>query len=208
MKFETQKNNYFDKTRDICITSGSKSLTILYAGNLDLYWAIKDHSLEPSMDKISIDFEITKENYLVYLEFEKLFENIKNINIFDDEEINEYERKRSKHSYYSELFDGEKITWYSDETNKKVANYVEIRKCEDSFKLSFHTQDYIEGYERDSEHFDSIAIRFRNSGSRYDPFNILFMKMYKELQELDDVYDEGHQIHIEEYLYTLKLKNK
>ena len=42
-----------------------------------------------------------------------------------------------------------------------------------------------------------ITVRFRNSGSRYDPFNIIFMKLYQGLCALDYEY---HQIHIEEYL--------
>ena len=29
-----------------------------------------------------------------------------------------------------------------------------------------------------------ISIRFRNSGSRYRPFNLIFMRMFNELQNL------------------------
>ena len=50
-----------------------------------------------------------------------------------------------------------------------------------------------------------ITVRFRNSGSRYDPFNIIFMKLYQGLYELDYEY---HQIHIEEYLLDSKIKRR
>ena len=50
-----------------------------------------------------------------------------------------------------------------------------------------------------------ITIRFRNSGSRYDPFNIIFMRLYQGLCNLDYEY---HQIHIEEYLQESKIKKK
>ena len=62
-------------------------------------------------------------------------------------------------------------------------------------------KDNIEGYDRDFASLYYIPIRFRNSGSRYDPFNIIFMRMYERLKKIDDVNDYGHQIHMEEYLY-------
>ena len=46
-----------------------------------------------------------------------------------------------------------------------------------------------------------ICIRFRNSGSTYDPFNIIFMRMFNKLQEYIPEY---HQIHIEEMNYSKK----
>jgi hypothetical protein len=49
----------------------------------------------------------------------------------------------------------------------------------------------------------TLTIRFRNSGSTYDPFNIVFMKMYQRLQEYNPDY---HQIHIEETIYQKTLK--
>lgn len=61
-----------------------------------------------------------------------------------------------------------------------------------------------EGYDNEYLLDGLISIRFRNSGSRYAPFNRLFMKMFNKLQFLDDVNDYGHQIHIEEYLYNNK----
>ena len=53
-----------------------------------------------------------------------------------------------------------------------------------------------------------MGIRFRNSGSRYDPFNIVFMRMFLKLQQVDDINDFGHQIHIEEFLYQKRLLKK
>ena len=51
-----------------------------------------------------------------------------------------------------------------------------------------------------------MGIRISNSGSRYAPFNIVFMRMFTKLQDIDDINDYGHQIHIEEYLYNQKVK--
>ena len=45
-------------------------------------------------------------------------------------------------------------------------------------------------------------VRIRTSGSAYNYFYAPFMMLFKELKELD----LDDQIHIEEYLYTKKLK--
>ena len=84
-------------------------------------------------------------------------------------------------------------------------------KAKDHFVIVFNIQEYIEGYDRDFASLYYIPIRFRNSGSRYDPFNIIFMRMYEKLKKINDVNEYGHQIHIEEYLYEQeqqKIKSK
>jgi len=188
-----------------------KQFDISYGGNFDLYWKIRSHN-----ESDHHNFIITKENYEVYRLFADLFNDIENIEIFDEnclpfyiqtkEEI-EYEKKKYRlfnHSNYNELFDKENnaITWYSDETNHEVANILKIKKEEDSFVLDFYIQPCIDGYDRDFNTPKYIPIRFRNSGSSYDPFNIVFMRMYRKMKQIDDVNDYGHQIHIEEYLFN------
>ena len=104
----------------------------------------------------------------------------------------------------SQFKDKKTITWYSDETARAVANYVTVTKQDESFKLEFQTQPYIAGYDEEMNSCGTIVIRFRNSGSRYNPFNIIFMRMYNNMQEVEDSHEIGHQIHIEEYLYENK----
>ena len=199
-----------------------KQFNISFGGNGDLYWTI--HSKNTNDDN---NFIITKENYEVYRLFEELFDDIENIRIFYEEYIPfyleteeekqeyiknqkdeiEYEKNKYRlfnHSNYNELFDKENntITWYSDETNRKVANILKIKKENETFKLEFYIQPYIGDYDRDFNSLNYITIRFRNSGSSYDPFNIVFMRMYKKMKQIDDVNEYGHQIHIEEYLFN------
>jgi len=92
------------------------------------------------------------------------------------------------------------IEWYSDELPIDIASKLTIKKEEETFKVLF---------EKSKKAWDGIfitySIRFRNSGSRYNPFNINFMQMYNELKEYDPNY---HQIHIEEYLYKQKVLKK
>ena len=208
----------------ICLEEDNKSLIISYQGNLDLYWTLHNNNGNINKDNT---FIITKENYALFQLFDKLYSNIANIELFDEEElplylkskddIDEYlkhheeEKRRYKEynmSHYNDLFNPKKkkITWYSDETSSKVSNYLEIIKEEEQYRVVFNTQKHIEGYDRDFKSDYSIPIRFRNSGSRYDPFNCIFMKMYNKMDELDDVNDIGHQIQIEEYVYQKKRK--
>lgn len=221
MKVVLKTNEY--GTKDIHLIEENKTLSIVFAGTGDLHWIIKNNKTDKDEEYSYDSFEITKENYQVYSLFEKLFYDIKNINIFDkecefppyvetDEEKKYYleEQELEKKGYrmfnmahYNDLYNDEEkiITWVSDETGFEVANKVLIHKLENRFLIEFKTQPYVEGYERENNFLGIMGIRFRNSGSRYNPFNIVFMRMFRKMQNIDDINDYGHQIHMEEYLY-------
>ena len=195
MKLTKEKNEFGTQ---INLKGEDSNLLISFGGTGDLYWTIKSNDVE-KQNTISI----TKENFGLYKLFDQLYEDIKNINLYEDREVDDENYRVYNYANYNELFDGESktITWYSDETAHKVANYVTIKKEDESFNISFHTQQDIEGYEEDSKSDFHIAIRFRNSGSSYYPFNVVFMEMYNKLVDLEDTNEYGHQIHMEEYLY-------
>ena len=206
MKIIKQRDEYLN----ICFEENDKKLEILFGGNGDLYWIIRS-----KVEANNHSFIITKENYEVYELFNKLFFDIENINIFDKDYTNadkDYYRETNHHNY-NELYskDSNEITWYSDETNYEVANILKIKKVTDSFVINFYTQENKNEYDKDFNSPHHIVIRFRNSGSRYKPFNVIFMRMYNDMNNITDINDEGHQMHIEEYLYNnnynRKLKN-
>lgn len=193
-EIERYKNGYGYDTFVIKTIEGS--FEILFAPNGDLYWKYlsEKNVLE---DKEEQELTITKENYLIYKLFYNLYESIKNNKIYYGEE-NYLEVKERE----NKIFKNDIIEWYSDELPIEITSKLTIKKEEETFKVIFEkskkSQDGI---------FITYSIRFRNSGSRYDPFNICFMRMYNELKEYDLNY---HQIHIEEYLYkqkTLKKEN-
>lgn len=173
-------------------------------------------------------FTITKENYFIYSLFEELYDDIKESRIFipDDNQSSKIEideesnfdflnymteekskilnESHKKSESYQFLFDGETIEWHSDDDSYDRADRVIIKKVDDTFVLEFIRPKITEntfvlrtaGY---------IGVRFRNSGSRYDPYNIIFMRMFNKLQEYDPEY---HQMHIEEISYQRKLTLK
>ena len=192
----TKETNEFGT--QVNLKGEDSNLLISFGGTGDLYWKLSSDDI----NKIN-SITITKENYDLYRLFEQLYTDIKDINLYSEFEIEKDLYRKYNYSNYNELFDEDNktITWYSDETAHKVANYVTIQKEDESFKVSFNTQQDIDGYEEDSKSDFHVAIRFRNSGSSYYPFNVVFMAMYNKLVDLEDVHTFGHQIHMEEYLY-------
>lgn len=81
MKVVLKDSEY--KTKDIYLIDKNKTLLIMFAGTGDLHWIIKNDNCMES-EKYSYDyFDITKENFAIYSLFDKLLEDIQNINIFD-----------------------------------------------------------------------------------------------------------------------------
>lgn len=190
------------KTYIINFLNNHQIINIYFGGNLDLYWSYHDN--EPfNFDSINTrkSFEVTKENYFLYSLFDQLYNDIEGCNIYSNNQeniVNEFKEQQKvyrKRSFeYYKLFNNNAIKWLSDEAPEENANSFTITKSEDSFIITF-----IQKYNM----FTHYAVRISNSGSRYDPFNIIFMRMFNQLQKYDDKY---HQIHIEEYMYQKKIK--
>lgn len=178
------------------IKTNEGSFEILFAPNFDLYWRYVSETnvLE---DKQVQELTITKENYFLYELFYKLYESIKNKKIcYSDDKEDCFDAKYIPNN----LFHDDVIEWYSDELPVDIASKLTIKKEDETFKVLFEkSKEFQDGI------FLTYSIRFRNSGSRYNPFNICFMKMYNSLKEYDP---NNHQIHMEEYLYKQKTLKK
>lgn len=180
------------------------TFTIIFAGNLDLYWNCDSNNvLEDAIEK---EFLITKENYFLYSLFEKLYECIENYNfedIFLDEDdafLKSFqENLMAQDSNNAEkLFSNGVVDYHSDDYPYDEASTFKIEKLEDEYKLTFKKG-------KTNGDFITYAVRITNSGSRYPYFNMLFMNVYNKLKNYESEY---HQIHIEEYLYELKRTRK
>lgn len=202
-------NPQFENTYNYELRDNDKSMILSFQGNLDFYMSAI--SYKDNRDK-KISFTITKENYAIYSLFDELFRDIEECNIFsvdetrlefmdDEDEIKEYyeriERMNSdlkNYSAYKRLIKRNLITWKSDDRDYGEPDFVKIYRAEDAFYITFVRQS-------EELHMGTV-VRFRNSGSSYDPFNIPFMKFFNKLQEYDPEY---HQIHIEEVILQKKL---
>ena len=198
-----ESNNYDGIGREIVFKEEDKIFILSFARNLDLYFSF--------FSKNDQSFEITKENNYIYICFLKLYDDIKNNNLYEvdsfdlkdartkedieciyeqNKEMNEYAKR---HSHYDELFHNDMITWNSDDNDGYIKNAgtVTIKKENDKFILSFSDR--------------VTSVRFRNSGSYYAPYNILFMEMFNRLMKYDK---DDNQIHIEESLHKQKVRKK
>lgn len=191
-----------------------------------------DRTLDTLYDEVYNSFVITKENYHIYTLFKKLVEDIKLPRVYEplkreqldeedlpdpeieeildelnhgkseEERCNEWNQELKNSNRYQKLYDGENIRWHSDDDCYEVADRVMITELDDSILLEFYRPETTFG----TIGFrmpGTVTIRFRNSGSTYDPLNIVFMKMYQKLQEYNPDY---HQVHFEEITYQKTLK--
>ena len=205
MKIIRKYDDYLKKY-DYLFEEGNSTLLIRYGNNLDLFFVLHSNGIDIKSNNC---FNITKEKTYIYNLFEKLYSDIENINLFDnitEDEKDDY--RLFDKANYNKLYNPytNTITWVSDETAFEVANYFKIIKEDEKFKLEFFTKPPIKGYDIDCYTKYIIPVRLRNSGSRYYPFNQIFMNLYIELQKYNPDY---HQITIEEYNENIKrLVNK
>lgn len=197
-KVETEKGyNFYIKVDE-------GILVITFAGNLDLYWDFKcDNLLDESDNK---SFIIKKDNFFLYNLIDELYNSIKNYdfgNFFykNDEEYKERFRKglidRDKRNN-ERLLKNDMVDYHSDDGEYDVVSSFQIKPLDEEYEITFNKGNAMDLY-------PTFAVRISNSGSRYEYFNILFMKMYNELIKYEP---ENHQIHIEEYIYQLKRTKK
>lgn len=203
MKFKKIYNDHVN-CFDIELRDKEKILRIIYAGNLDLYLILSNGEVLENENK-TISFNITKEDYEIYSIFDSLYKETIEGNVFDNEEeynFNDYHFNYKESYAYERLVKDNKITWISDngpiDSEDKFIFYPED---ENSYRFDFIRNDKPTDF--GFKNALGISVRIRNSGSNYNPFNCIFMRMFQKLQEVDNDY---HQIHFEELEYKRLLK--
>jgi hypothetical protein len=191
-RIQNSMGNFYDYS----LIDGDKELRIFFARNYDLFFILDNHTLL-SNENIEMDFNITKEDYDLYLIFDKAYNRFvtsKNNNL----------NYSFLHDFYQLVDEDNNINWISDEGPVDIEDKLVISKEEDSFRLRFIRSDKNYDYNN-----SGICIRVRNSGSRYNPFNCIFMELYDNLQSIDPLY---RQINLYEYLNrdikVLKMNSK
>ena len=193
MKIIRYKNDF--QGYNYTLEKDDKRLEISFARNLDLYMILRCNR-NIGEENIELYFDITKENNYIYSLFDSLYNDIITGNIFDEYSSNRFDYTKTEE--YRRLVDcNNNITWISDDGPQELEDRVIISKLNsDTYRLLFIRNDKEMDFGFKSPF--GIVVRFRNSGSMYDPFNCIFMKLYNKLQDYDPDY---HQIHIEELKY-------
>ena len=216
-----------DHTGTVYLTRGTKKLAIDFASNLDLYFTLSNYKNDPT-------FIISKDNYPVYLIFAKLYQEIISGEVypFPKEEIlkkcellnmDYHEELQDNEEFYEEdlmhfryiakktgLVKDNIITWISDEYPLEIAPLFKIIKENDNYILKFFNNSNLPSTDdfflKNLPHNHQISVRIRMSGSRYNPFNACFMRIYDPLMELG--LSKFTQIGIEEYLIDKELEKE
>ena len=199
----------------------NKIFKISFGSNGDLYWSLTNLNIEEDLDYDVFTISI-EDNYEVYSLLKKLYLDIKNAKISDiddefplfrfnrNEDLDDYEKnlntkykekekaqKLKEREAYNLLFNDDKIIWVSDDRDYDKDQMVIISQKDNTFILEFVRKDK---EDKDIYHYMTsfssylISIRFRNSGSTYDPFNVIFMNMYNSLAHINFEKDDVKQI--------------
>ncbi len=171
-------NDY--NTFDIDLIKDNKILSIYQSGD-DINFSCKfDNNSKIS----NIDFSISNEDNIYYI-FNKLYENIINGNVLDENiNLNEVKKRiefQKNMSYYNSLVKDNIITILSDAYPISSPNILKINKNDNEIILSF--------YKIGNEYPKSpyyIPINIRQSGSRIYEFCIPFKTVFDELQNIED----------------------
>lgn len=148
----------------------------------DLFWSIS----KENPDSLKEEFNIPKSESEIFELFEKLYSDVENARVLDEgnsKSNNNFKRCLTDRNFFNK--ETKTIEWHSDETYFDSDDVVKIIKQKDNYHLEFTRPKKYE----DPYHWDSptmISIRFRNSGSYYSPFNIIFMRMFQKAQDLEE----------------------
>ena len=153
--------------KDIRIKSGNKILLMCFIGNQDLYWAIN----KSSSDSLKESIEISNEDRDIFELFDNLYNDVKDCKPHGKKD-RYFQNVLAVRNFFNE--EAKTIEWHSDETYFDSDDVVKIIKQKENYHLEFtRPKKYEDPYHWYSPRM--ISIRFRNSGSYYSPFNIIFM---------------------------------
>ena len=164
LKIEKQNNEYNAYTFRINASEGLFLIT--FAGNLDLYFSYFDAD---RFEKELHSFIVDKDNYFLYKCFDFLYDSIESEKPFKDGNSDFLGTVYSLEHMYSPLLKDGIIEWHSDDGDYDEAAILYIEKLFDAYKISIKN-----GMISDMN-WKTSSVRIRNSGSRYDPYNVPFM---------------------------------
>ena len=183
---EIKKKLNFEGTYDIQLVKDGKKLTILWARVLDLYMVLEDGERLPFRKTKSIDFDINVEDKEIYGLFDKLYNDVIDGNIF--ETASKKKDRITLYNYNLLVDENKNIVWVSDDGRFDEVDRMKISKMDNSYRLTFtRTENQSFGEFKDPY---AIYVRLRTSGSRYDPFYVPFIRMFRSLQGIDEKLDD------------------
>ena len=189
-------NRYFCYLKDIVFENEKSKLIFKIDENNDLYLDIEDNSKLKMIQNFFIpcDFEY-------YHWFEELYQKFITGELHV---LNEYEKNFDKKAlerrkklyqslnerivqeeYYSTLVHDNIISWKSDELLIEYANLLEISKNNEGINFTI--------YHNPLQCANKGSIRIRYIDARYYPFNLAFMHLFNQFQEVAFEHENKYQ---------------
>lgn len=202
-----------NNTMDIILKDDTNTLSICVDDNGDLLWKINRSSGNKDEENVE-SFIISNEDEKIYNAFEKMYYEVNNIIIHKNDcppyvktigDLKKYQKNKLLFlkynlSNYQELFSQKErlITWFSDGCKHELANILTIKKFDDSYQIDFRIPTNTLESKNDND--KEIIVRMSRSRSRYFELNTIFIRLFNELKQIDDIQKEGHQYTIWEYI--------
>ena len=182
MIIEFKDNNIYPSLKDIFIRQDGKTLKIFYGATGDLYFDIFGHYHFDASGSRTSKFCINKDSD-AYSYFDNLFHNILDYKVYDDNDSKFFSFNDEKNlnkrlqetNANSKLLKNGNIEWYSDSIYDEKANLLRIARTDEGIVFSF--------FDNPEDPTFGFGIRICNSGSKYEPFNLCFMRLFNEIQE-------------------------
>lgn len=186
------KKKDLDNTYVVFIKADEGDFVFTFCGNLDLYFSYFGKDLRKE-DKHSFTLDIN--NYFLYKCFDDLYNAIVSEKPFFGHSDNIYRHEL----YFFPLLKNGVIEWHSDDGSYDEGAVLFIERKNDSYKITIKEGMITDIGQR------TASVRFRNSGSLYDPYNWTFMSLYNQLCKHNF---ENEQVTIEEYINKIKVRKR
>lgn len=175
-----------DNTDAILINADEGDFFFTFGGNFDLYFSYFGKDLRKKEEHT---FILDKDNFFLYNCFDEAYRVIESEKPLQTDYI--YKCKD-----FPLLKDGI-IEWHSDDGYYDSSAILFIEKLDNAYKIVIK-----EGVISDIQ-IRTASVRFRNSGSIYEPYNCVFMDLYNKICDHNFEYE---QITFDEYVDRAKIR--
>lgn len=180
------KKRDLDNTNVIFIRAEEGDFVFTFCGNYDLYFSYFGKDLRKKEEHT---FILDKDNFFLYNCFDEAYRVIES-------------EKPLQNGYTYKYLDfpllkNGIIEWHSDDGYYDSSAILYIEKLDNAYKIVIK-----EGIISDIQ-IRTASVRFRNSGSIYDPYNCVFMNLYNKICEHNFEYE---QITLDEYIDKAKIR--
>ncbi|MBP3630883.1 MAG: hypothetical protein J6J23_05280 [Clostridia bacterium] len=182
-----EKEDSLVRLNNVFLTDKGMTLYIGYAYSGDLVMTVYGGESVPSANrKYEKRFVVpnTDEYYPIFL---NLYNNIINVEIMGHKRDSEKDRERYekfrasvKRFTQPKLVKYGRVIWQSDDEPWNLANKLILDKTSEGIELTFESRKEYSNIFRAGER--DFIVNVSNSGSRYEPFNLCFVQLIRELQ--------------------------